>query len=37
VAAQERRVELDLNAGLGPELVAELRDLTARYPLRERL
>ncbi|MEV6491163.1 BTAD domain-containing putative transcriptional regulator [Actinoplanes sp. NPDC051633] len=37
VAAHERRVELDLNSGLGAELVAELRDLTARYPLRERL
>lgn len=35
--ALERRIELDLAAGRGEELVAELRELTARYPLRERL
>ncbi|MEJ3750857.1 BTAD domain-containing putative transcriptional regulator [Actinomycetes bacterium KLBMP 9797] len=37
VDAWERRIELDLAAGGGEELVAELRELTARHPLRERL
>jgi DNA-binding SARP family transcriptional activator/tetratricopeptide (TPR) repeat protein len=37
LAALERRIELDLELGTGAELVAELLDLTARYPLRERL
>jgi DNA-binding SARP family transcriptional activator len=37
VDALERRIELDLTAGGGEELVAELRELTTRYPLRERL
>jgi DNA-binding SARP family transcriptional activator/Tfp pilus assembly protein PilF len=36
-AALERRIELDLDLGGSAELVAELLDLTARYPLRERL
>jgi DNA-binding SARP family transcriptional activator len=36
LAALERRIELDLDLGPGAELVAELRELTARYPLRER-
>jgi DNA-binding SARP family transcriptional activator len=37
LAALERRIELDLDLGAGAELVAELRDLTGRYPLRESL
>ncbi len=37
LAAVERRVELDLAAGRNNEVVAELRELTARHPLRERL
>ena len=35
--ALERRVDADLVAGSGAELVAELEQLVARYPLRERL
>jgi DNA-binding SARP family transcriptional activator/tetratricopeptide (TPR) repeat protein len=37
LAALERRIELDLDLAPDAELVAELRDLVARYPLRERL
>ena len=37
LAAVEDRVEADLALGLARELVAELRDLVARHPLRERL
>lgn len=37
LAAVERRIELDLAAGRTDEVVAELRELTARHPLRERL
>ena len=37
LAAVEERVEADLALGRSRELVAELRDLTERYPLRERL
>jgi DNA-binding SARP family transcriptional activator/Flp pilus assembly protein TadD len=37
LAGVERRVDLDLAAGRHGELVAELRGLTARYPLRESL
>jgi YVTN family beta-propeller protein len=37
LAAVEERVEADLALGRSQELVAELRDLTERYPLRERL
>ncbi|GIF77431.1 AfsR/SARP family transcriptional regulator [Asanoa siamensis] len=37
VAAQERRIELDLELEPAGDLIAELRELTARYPLRERL
>ncbi|MFJ8580888.1 tetratricopeptide repeat protein [Micromonospora sp. NPDC093277] len=37
LAALERRIELDLDLGPGPDLVAELRELTARHPLREQL
>jgi DNA-binding SARP family transcriptional activator/tetratricopeptide (TPR) repeat protein len=39
LAAVERRIELDLDLdmGAGAQLVAELRGLTVRYPLRERL
>ncbi|MFI5889638.1 BTAD domain-containing putative transcriptional regulator [Actinoplanes sp. NPDC051513] len=33
--AVERRIELDLAAGRPGDLVGELRDLTARHPLRE--
>ncbi|MGH3737787.1 MAG: BTAD domain-containing putative transcriptional regulator [Micromonosporaceae bacterium] len=35
--AVERRIDLLLDAGRHPELVGELRDLTARHPLREAL
>src|SRR4051812_18371169 len=35
--ALEQRVDADLVAGAGRELVAELEPLVARYPLRERL
>jgi hypothetical protein len=34
---RQRRVEIDLATGRHAELVAELRSLTAEYPLRERL
>jgi DNA-binding SARP family transcriptional activator/pimeloyl-ACP methyl ester carboxylesterase len=37
LAALELRIEAELAAGGGGELVAELEALTARYPLRERL
>jgi YVTN family beta-propeller protein len=37
LAAVEDRVEADLGLGHARELVSELRDLVARYPLRERL
>jgi tetratricopeptide (TPR) repeat protein len=37
LAAIERRVDLDLANGRAKELVPELSDLTARYPLRESL
>ncbi|MEV0267916.1 BTAD domain-containing putative transcriptional regulator [Hamadaea sp. NPDC050747] len=37
LAALERRIELDLDLGAAAELVAELQELTVRYPLRERL
>ena len=37
LAAIEDRVEADLALGRSRELVGELRDLVARYPLRERL
>ncbi|MFI9814797.1 AfsR/SARP family transcriptional regulator [Saccharothrix variisporea] len=36
LAALERRVEADLEEGKSAELVAELRTLVARHPLRER-
>ena len=36
LAALERRVAADLDAGRGAEVVAELRALTAQHPLRER-
>jgi DNA-binding SARP family transcriptional activator len=36
-AAFEDRIDADLAAGRSTELVAELRELTARHPLRERL
>ena len=35
--ALEERVEADLAAGLGPELLAELESLVAEHPFRERL
>ena len=35
--AREERIELHLGRGVGAELVAELRELVRRYPLRERL
>ena len=35
--ALEQRIDADLVAGAGAELVAELESLVARYPLRERL
>ncbi|WP_168220964.1 AfsR/SARP family transcriptional regulator [Actinomadura sp. WMMA1423] len=37
LAALERRVDLDVRAGRHGELVVELSELTARYPLRESL
>jgi DNA-binding SARP family transcriptional activator len=37
LAATERRIDLDIAAGRAGDLVAELNDLTARYPLRESL
>ena len=37
LAAQERRIDADLDAGSSAELVAEIEQLTAEYPLRERL
>jgi DNA-binding SARP family transcriptional activator/tetratricopeptide (TPR) repeat protein len=37
LAATERRVDLDLAEGRATELVAELSELTARFPLRESL
>ncbi|MFB4306831.1 BTAD domain-containing putative transcriptional regulator [Actinomadura sp. GTD37] len=37
LAALERRVDLDISAGRHGELVVELSELTARYPLRESL
>jgi DNA-binding SARP family transcriptional activator len=37
LAAVERRVDLDLAEGRHGDMVAELRDLTARHPLRESL
>ncbi|GAA0925306.1 AfsR/SARP family transcriptional regulator [Virgisporangium aurantiacum] len=37
MTALERRIELDLAAGLGTELVTELQELTTRHPLRENL
>ncbi|EMD28635.1 AfsR/SARP family transcriptional regulator [Amycolatopsis azurea] len=35
--ARERMLDVDLERGHGQEVIAELRDLTARYPLRESL
>ena len=37
LAAQERRIDADLDAGGGAELVTEIEQLTAEHPLRERL
>lgn len=37
VSALEERIELDLAAGDQADLIAELRDLVAEHPLRERL
>jgi DNA-binding SARP family transcriptional activator/tetratricopeptide (TPR) repeat protein len=37
IGVLEERIELDLSAGGGAGLIAELRDLVAEYPLRERL
>lgn len=37
LSALERRIEIDIAAGLARELVAELAELTQRYPLRESL
>lgn len=37
LSALEQRVDLDLDSGRDTELVAELRQLTKRYPLREPL
>jgi len=37
LAATEDRIEADLALGRGPELAPELEELTAAYPLRERL
>jgi DNA-binding SARP family transcriptional activator len=37
VGALEARIDADLEAGGGAELVAELESLVSRYPLRERL
>ncbi|MCO1660980.1 AfsR/SARP family transcriptional regulator [Pseudonocardia humida] len=35
--AEERRIDLELAAGAGEQLIGELRELTAVHPLRERL
>src|SRR5262245_10190307 len=37
LAAQERRIDADLERGRSAELVGELEQLTAQHPLRERL
>jgi DNA-binding SARP family transcriptional activator len=37
LTAQERRIDADLERGRGADLVAELEQLTAQHPLRERL
>lgn len=37
LAALERRIDLDVSGGRDSELVVELSELTARYPLRESL
>jgi DNA-binding SARP family transcriptional activator len=37
LTAVQQRVDIDLQLGMNGELVAELRDLTARFPLREPL
>jgi DNA-binding SARP family transcriptional activator len=37
LTATQQRVDIDLELGMSGELVAELRDLTARFPLREPL
>ncbi len=36
-AARERMLDIDLERGHGQEVIADLRDLTARHPLRESL
>ncbi|MFE6615551.1 BTAD domain-containing putative transcriptional regulator [Amycolatopsis sp. NPDC057786] len=36
-AARERMLDVDLERGRGQEVIADLRDLTARHPLRESL
>jgi DNA-binding SARP family transcriptional activator/Tfp pilus assembly protein PilF len=36
LTALELRIDADLEAGRGPELLPELRELTTRHPLRER-
>ena len=37
ISVLEERIELDLTVGVHTDLIAELRDLVAVYPLRERL
>jgi DNA-binding SARP family transcriptional activator/Tfp pilus assembly protein PilF len=37
ISVLEERIELDLAIGVHADLIAELRDLVAEYPLRERL
>jgi DNA-binding SARP family transcriptional activator len=37
LTAQERRIDADLERGRSADLIAELEQLTAQYPLRERL
>jgi DNA-binding SARP family transcriptional activator/Tfp pilus assembly protein PilF len=37
LSALERRIDMDIADGLQADVVAELRELTARYPLRESL
>jgi DNA-binding SARP family transcriptional activator len=37
ISVLEERIELDLAIGVHADLIAELRDLVARHPLRERL
>jgi DNA-binding SARP family transcriptional activator len=37
ISVLEERIELDLAIGVDADLIAELRDLVAEYPLRERL